>query len=55
MFDGDVVFALMGGGVVQPTDVVAELGAAAASSAIRSAVRHAASLHSVPAISTETR
>jgi L-aminopeptidase/D-esterase-like protein len=55
MFDGDVVFALMGGGVVQPTDIVAELGAAAAASAIRSAVRHAASLHGVPAISTETR
>jgi L-aminopeptidase/D-esterase-like protein len=55
MFDGDVVFALMGGAVVQPTDVVAELGAAAAASAIRSAVRHAAPLHGVPAIGTETR
>jgi L-aminopeptidase/D-esterase-like protein len=50
MFDGDVVFSLLGGAETPGVDVVAELGAAAAASAIRSAVRHATSLHGVPAL-----
>ena len=53
MFDGDVVFALSGGTIEQPLDVVAELGAAAAASAIRSAVRQATSVHAVPALGSQ--
>jgi L-aminopeptidase/D-esterase-like protein len=50
MFDGDVVFALASGDQTFPVDVVAEMGAAATAAAIRSAVRHASSLHGVPAL-----
>jgi L-aminopeptidase/D-esterase-like protein len=50
MHDGDVVFCVSSGAVTRPVDVVAELGAAAAAAAIRSAVRNAVPLHGVPAI-----
>jgi L-aminopeptidase/D-esterase-like protein len=55
MFDGDVVFTLASGNTVHPTDIVAEMGAAAAAAAVRSAVRHATSIHGVTALGGDVR
>jgi L-aminopeptidase/D-esterase-like protein len=48
-FDGDVVFTLASGAAEAQVDVVAEIGAEAAASAIRNAVLHAQPLPGIPA------
>lgn len=48
--DGDTAFALAAGAVEAPFDLVANMAVAAVAQAIRSAVRHAASLHGVPGL-----
>jgi L-aminopeptidase/D-esterase-like protein len=52
-FDGDVVFALASGPVEAQMDLVAEMGAAASASAIRSAVTHARPLANIPAAGSQ--
>jgi L-aminopeptidase/D-esterase-like protein len=52
MFDGDIVFALGGGDVEVPVDVVAEAGAEAAARAIRGGVRAASSHPNAPSVSS---
>jgi L-aminopeptidase/D-esterase-like protein len=52
MFDGDIVFALGGGDVEVPVDVVAEAGAEAVARAIREGVRAASSHPTAPSASS---
>ncbi len=52
MFDGDVVFALGGGGVEVPVDLIAEAGAETAARAIRQGVRAASPHSSAPSVSS---